>query len=47
VSPAEKKCYFDFDMAKNVIFKLSGDEFVMMSISKIMVPWPWFSTTCS
>ena len=38
VSPAEKKCYFGFDMAKNVNFKLSGDEFFMMSISKIMVP---------
>ena len=25
-------------MAKNVDFKLSGDEFFMMSISKIMVP---------
>ena len=38
VSPAEKKCYFGFDMAKNVNFKLSGDEFFMMSISKMMVP---------
>ena len=38
MSPAEKKCYFGFDMAKNVNFKLSGDEFFMMSISKIMVP---------
>ena len=38
VSPAEKKCYFGFDMAKIVNFKLSGDEFFMMSISKIMVP---------
>ena len=38
VSPAEKKCYFGFDMAKNVNFKFSGDEFFMMSISKIMVP---------
>ena len=35
VSPAEKKCYFGFDMAKNVNFKLSGDEFFMM-----------FSTIC-
>jgi len=38
VSPAEKKCYFGFDMAKNVNFKLSGDEFFMMAISKIVVP---------
>ena len=38
MSPAEKKCYFDFDMAKNVNIKLSGDEFFMKSISKIMVP---------
>ena len=38
VSPAEKKCYFGFGMAKNVNFKLSEDEFFMMSISKIMVP---------
>ena len=38
VSPAEKKCYFGFDMAKIVNFKLSGDEFFMMSTSKIMVP---------
>ena len=38
VSPAEKKCYFGFDLAKNVNFKWSGDEIFMMSISKIMVP---------
>ena len=38
VSLAEEKCCFGFDMAKNVNFKLSGDEFFMMSISKIMVP---------
>ena len=38
MSPAEKKCYFGFDMAKNVNFKLSGDEFFMISISKVMVP---------
>ena len=38
MSPAEKKSYFGFDMAKNVNFELSGDEFFMMSISKIMVP---------
>ena len=38
MNPAEKKCYFGFDMAKNGDFKLSGDEFFMMSISKIMVP---------
>ena len=38
VSPAEKKCYFGFDMAKIVNFKLSGDDFFVMSISKIMVP---------
>ena len=38
MSPAEKKSYFGFDMAKNVNFKLSGDEFFMMSNSKIMVP---------
>ena len=38
MSPAEKKCYFGFDMAKNVNFKLSGDEVFMMSISEIMVP---------
>ena len=38
MSPAEKKCYFGFDMAKNVNFKLSGNEFFMISISKIMVP---------
>ena len=38
MSPAEKKCYFGFDMAKNVNIKLSGDEFFMISISKIMVP---------
>ena len=38
MSPAEKKCYFGFDMAKIVNFKLSGDEFFMISISKIMVP---------
>ena len=38
VSPAEKKCYFGFDMAKNVNFKLSGDEFFMISISKIITP---------
>ena len=36
--PAERKCYFGFDMAKRVNFKLSGDEFFMVSISKIMVP---------
>ena len=35
VSPAEKKCYFGFH---NVNFKLSGVEFFMMSISKIVVP---------
>ena len=38
VSLAEKKCYFGFDMAKNVNIKLSGNEFLMMSISKIIVP---------
>ena len=38
MSPAEKKCYFGFDIAKNVNFKLSGDEFFMKPISKIMVP---------
>ena len=38
VSPAEKKCYFGFGMAKSVNFKLSEDEFFMMSIPKIMVP---------
>ena len=38
LSPAEKKCYFGFDMAKNVNLKLSGDEVFMMSISKIIVP---------
>ena len=38
MSPAEKKCYFGFDMAKIVNIKLSGDEFFMKSISKIMVP---------
>ena len=38
MSPAEKNCCFGFDMAKSVNFKLSGDEFFMMSISKIMVP---------
>ena len=38
MSSAEKKCYFGFDMAKNVNIKLSGDEFFMMSISKIIVP---------
>ena len=38
MSPAEKKRYFGFDMAKNVSIELSGDEFFMMSISKIMVP---------
>ena len=27
-----------FTVAKNVNFKLSGDEFFMMSISRIMVP---------
>ena len=37
VIPAEEKCYSGFDMAKNVNFKLSGDEIFMMSISKIMV----------
>ena len=47
VSPAEKKCYFGFDMAKNVNFKLSGDEFFMTSISKIFaIVIPRFSTTC-
>ena len=38
MSPAEKNCCFGFDMAKNVNFELSGDEFFMMSISKIIVP---------
>jgi hypothetical protein len=38
VSPAEKKCYFGFDMAKNMNIKLSGDEFFMMPNSKIMLP---------
>ena len=38
MSPAEKKCYFGFDGGRNVNFELSGDEFFMMSISKIMVP---------
>ena len=38
MSQAEKKCYFGFDMAKIVNFKLTGDEFFMISISKIMVP---------
>ena len=38
VSPAEKNCCFGFDMAKSVNSKLSGDEFFMISISKIMVP---------
>jgi hypothetical protein len=38
VSPAEKKCYFGFHSGKNVNVKLSGDEFFMMSILKIMVP---------
>ena len=32
VSLAEEKCCFGFDMAKNVNFELSGDEFFMMSI---------------
>ena len=47
MSPAEKECYFGCDMAKNVNFKLSGDEFFMISISKIIVPIAilWFSTT--
>ena len=36
MGPEEKKCYFGFDMAKNVNFKLSVDEFFMMSISKII-----------
>ena len=35
MSPAEKKCYFGFDMAKKVNIKLSGDEFFIMSISKM------------
>ena len=37
MSPVEKKCYFGFHSGKNVNFKLSGDEFFIMSISKIMV----------
>ena len=32
-----KTSLFGFDMAKNVNIELSGDEFFMMSISKIMV----------
>jgi hypothetical protein len=32
VSPAEKKCYFGFDMAKNVNIKLIGDEFFFHDI---------------
>ena len=38
MSLAEKNCCFGFDVAKSVNFKLSGDEFFIMSISKIMVP---------
>ena len=38
MSPAEKKCYFGFASGKNMNFKLSGVEFFMTSISKIMVP---------
>jgi hypothetical protein len=34
----EKKLYFGFDSSKNVNFKLIGEDFFMISISKIMVP---------
>ena len=36
-----KKWHFDFDSGKNVNFKLIGEDFFMISISKIMMPL-WF-----
>ena len=38
VSDTEEKCYFGFDSGKNINFKLSGEDFFMISISKMMVP---------
>ena len=37
VSDTEEKCYFGFDSGKNVDFKLNGEDFFMISISKMMV----------
>ena len=46
MSPAETKCCFGFDMAKNVNFKSSGDEFFhdvnLRNNGAIVIPW--FST---
>ena len=38
LTASEKKCHFVFDSGKNVNFKLIGEDFFMISISKIMVP---------
>ena len=43
MSPAEKKCYLGFDMAKNVNIKLSGDEFFKNNGAIVI---PKFSTIC-
>ena len=44
MSPVEKKCYFGFDMAKSVNFKLSGDDFNLKNNGAIVIPQ--FSTIC-
>ena len=39
MGPAEKKCYFGFDMAKkNVNFKLSGDDVNLKNNDVIVIP---------
>ena len=39
----EKKCHFGFDSGKNVNFKLIGEDFFMVSISKIF-SYTWISS---
>ena len=38
LTASEEKCHFGFDSGKNVNFKSIGEDFFIISISKIMVP---------